>query len=87
MTFLLNPTIPYNYIYIYINIGLMRDDTLHECEDVKEALKRIPDKLYDERMFRISRALNLSNQKTVLPKVDWTKLEEVTFVYLWILSY
>ena len=55
----------------------MRDDTLHENDDVQEALKRIPDKLYDERMFRISRALNLSNQKVVLPKDEWTTLEEV----------
>ena len=58
----------------------MRDDTLHENDDVQEALKRIPDKLYDERMFRISRALNLSNQKVVLPKDEWTTLEEVVIL-------
>ena len=65
--------------------GLLRDDTLHENDDVKEALKRIPDKMYDERMYRISRALNLSNQKTVLPKDEWTTLEQV-IKYLYIID-
>ena len=56
----------------------MRDDTLDETSMVKEAIGRLPDKIYDERMYRISRALNLSNQKTVLPKAEWTKFEDVS---------
>ena len=56
----------------------MRDDTLEENDLVKEAVRRLPDRVYDERMYRISRALNLSNQKTVLPKTEWTKFEDVS---------
>jgi len=56
--------------------GLMRDDCLMETTDVVEAIKRLPPKLYDERQFRISRALLLSCQKTILPKEQWTKVEE-----------
>ena len=58
--------------------GLLRDDTLEENELVKEAIRRLPDRVYDERMYRISRALNLSNQKTVLPKSEWAKFEDVS---------
>merc|ERR1719295_674744 len=57
-------------------LGLMRDDVLMETSDVVEAVKRLPPKLYDERQFRISRALLLSMQKTILPKEQWTKPEE-----------
>ncbi|KAM3967516.1 ubiquinol-cytochrome C reductase complex 14kD subunit [Aphomia sociella] len=56
--------------------GLLRDDCLHETDDVKEALRRLPDHVVDERNFRIIRAVQLSIQKTVLPKEEWTKYEE-----------
>lgn len=56
--------------------GLYRDDCLHENEDVQEAVRRLPRKLYDERNYRIMRALHLSMTKTVLPKEEWTKYEE-----------
>ncbi|XP_072266981.1 cytochrome b-c1 complex subunit 7 [Pyxicephalus adspersus] len=56
--------------------GLMRDDTLYEDNDVKEAIRRLPAKLYDERVFRIKRALDLDMKKTILPKEHWTKYEE-----------
>jgi ubiquinol-cytochrome c reductase subunit 7 len=36
-------------------LGIMRDATLHETEDVKEAIRRLPEDLYD-RLFRIKRA-------------------------------
>ena len=32
--------------------GLMRDDCLMETPDVVEAIKRLPDKIHDERQFR-----------------------------------
>ncbi|XP_018411665.1 PREDICTED: cytochrome b-c1 complex subunit 7 [Nanorana parkeri] len=57
-------------------LGLMRDDTLYEDDDVKEAIKRLPPKVYDERVFRIKRALDLDGKKSILPKVQWTKFEE-----------
>ncbi|NXQ43202.1 QCR7 protein, partial [Catharus fuscescens] len=58
-------------------LGLMRDDTLHEDDDVKEALKRLPEHLYNERVFRIKRALDLSLKHQILPKDQWVKYEEV----------
>ncbi|XP_018334111.1 cytochrome b-c1 complex subunit 7-like [Agrilus planipennis] len=56
--------------------GLMRDDVLFENDDVKEALRRIPQKVIDERNYRMLRAMQLSLQKEILPKEQWTKLEE-----------
>jgi len=57
-------------------IGLRYDDTLRETEEVKEALRRLPAKEADERIFRISRAIQLSANKTILPKAEWTKFED-----------
>ncbi|XP_046362481.1 cytochrome b-c1 complex subunit 7-like [Haliotis rufescens] len=57
-------------------LGLMRDDILNETPNVKEALRRLPRDVYDSRQFRISRALNLSNKKDILPKDEWQKYEE-----------
>lgn len=56
--------------------GLLRDDCLHETEDVKEALRRLPQNVVDERNFRMIRAMQLSLQKVILPKEEWTKFEE-----------
>ena len=55
----------------------MRDDTLYEDDDVKEALKRLPEHLYNERIFRIKRALDLSLKHQIRPKDQWVKYEEV----------
>ncbi|XP_041514097.1 cytochrome b-c1 complex subunit 7-like [Microtus oregoni] len=57
----------------------MRGDTLHETEDVKEAIRRLPEHLYNDGMFRIKRALDLSMQHQILPKEQWTKYEEDKF--------
>ncbi|XP_042291532.1 cytochrome b-c1 complex subunit 7 [Thunnus albacares] len=57
-------------------IGLLRDDTVYEDADVKEALRRLPENLYNERMFRMKRALDLSMKQQILPKDQWTKYEE-----------
>ncbi|CAH0592641.1 unnamed protein product [Chrysodeixis includens] len=56
--------------------GLLRDDCLHENEDVTEALRRLPQNVVDERNFRMLRAIQLSMTKNILPKEEWTKLEE-----------
>lgn len=58
-------------------LGLLRDDTVHEDTDVKEALRRLPEDQYNERVFRIKRALDLSMKQQILPKEMWTKFEEV----------
>ena len=55
-----------------------RDDCLYETDEVKEALRRLPIKLVDERNYRVMRALHLSMTKTILPKEQWTKYEEDT---------
>lgn len=55
----------------------MRDDTIYEDDDVKEAIRRLPENLYNDRMFRIKRALDLSMRQQILPKEQWTKYEEV----------
>jgi len=54
----------------------MHDDTLHETQEVKEAIRRLPKRLQDERQFRITRALYLSMRKEVLPKEEWIKWEQ-----------
>ena len=56
----------------------MRDDCIHETPDVKEAIRRLPGDQYDARQFRISRAMYLSNRKEILPKEEWTQMEEVS---------
>lgn len=53
-----------------------RDDVLYEDDDVKEAIRRLPRHLYNERVYRQTRALNLSMTKTLLPQAEWTKYEE-----------
>uniref|UniRef100_UPI00398EF7A1 cytochrome b-c1 complex subunit 7 n=1 Tax=Pristiophorus japonicus TaxID=55135 RepID=UPI00398EF7A1 len=56
--------------------GLMRDDTLYEDNDVKEAVRRLPENLYNERIFRMKRAFDLSMKHQILPKERWTKYEQ-----------
>ncbi|XP_015213080.1 cytochrome b-c1 complex subunit 7 isoform X2 [Lepisosteus oculatus] len=62
----------------YLN-WLMRDDTIYEDSDVKEALRRLPEQVYNDRMFRIKRALDLSMKQQVLPRDQWTKYEEEVY--------
>nr|XP_054363731.1 cytochrome b-c1 complex subunit 7-like [Mirounga angustirostris] len=59
-------------------LGLMRNDTIYENDDVKEAI-RLPENLYNDRMFRIKRALDLTMRHQILPKEQWTKYEEDKF--------
>lgn len=69
-------TYPYRFYSSYYLTGLQHDDLYNETPDVKEALRRLPPKLYDERQFRIVRALHLSMQHDILPNEQWTKWEE-----------
>merc|ERR1711893_585734 len=59
----------------YPKYGLFTDDTVKEDEYVKEAISRMPSEMQNQRMFRINRALLLSNQKIVLPKEEWVTVE------------
>lgn len=56
--------------------GLWRDDLLYEDQDVKEALRRLPQEIKDQRNFRIIRAMQLDCNKRILPKEEWTTYEE-----------
>ncbi|XP_058286219.1 cytochrome b-c1 complex subunit 7 [Hylobates moloch] len=60
-------------------LGLMRDDTIYEDEDVKEATRSLPENLYNDRMFRIKRALDPTVKHQILRKEQWTKYEEENF--------
>nr|XP_033785331.1 cytochrome b-c1 complex subunit 7 [Geotrypetes seraphini] len=57
-------------------LGLIRDDLLYEDDDVIEAIRRLPNRVYDERIFRIKRAIDLTVKHHILPKEQWTKYEE-----------
>lgn len=59
----------------------MRDDVLYETPDVEEAIRRLPQKVADERNFRMIRALQYSGLKKYLPKEQWTKYEEVCNIH------
>nr|ACO10584.1 Cytochrome b-c1 complex subunit 7 [Caligus rogercresseyi] len=56
--------------------GLYRNDLCQETPEVLEAIRRMPMELQDERAFRIQRAMQLSLQKSVLPKSEWVSFEE-----------
>ena len=60
-------------------LGLMQDDTIYENDDVKEAKRSLPENLYNDRVFHIKRALDLSMRQQILPKEQWTKHEEDKF--------
>ncbi|XP_047378785.1 cytochrome b-c1 complex subunit 7-like [Sciurus carolinensis] len=60
-------------------LGLMRDDTIYEDEDVQEATRRLPENLHNDRMFLIRRARDLTMRQQILPKEQWTKYEEDKF--------
>ncbi|XP_076327302.1 cytochrome b-c1 complex subunit 7-like isoform X2 [Tachypleus tridentatus] len=60
----------------YNKLGLLHDDCLYENEVVKEAIRRLPLEVQDERAFRMVRAMQLDLQHTILPKEQWTKFEE-----------
>ncbi len=49
--------------------GLYHDDVLYESDDVKEAIRRLPQNLQDERAFRIQRALQVQILSLFQPPV------------------
>lgn len=52
---------------------------MHDMDpDVQEAVRRLPEKLVIERNYRMLRAIQLNIQKSILPKEQWTKYEEVS---------
>ena len=60
-------------------LGLMWDDSTYENDDVKESIRRLPENLYNNRVFCVKRALDLTMRQQILPKEQWTKYEEDKF--------
>ncbi|XP_029847103.3 cytochrome b-c1 complex subunit 7-like [Ixodes scapularis] len=61
----------------YYQFGLLHDD-LYKSNDVviDEAVRRLPKKILDERNFRLLRAVQCSINHSILPKEQWTKMED-----------
>ncbi|KAB0351037.1 hypothetical protein FD754_015894 [Muntiacus muntjak] len=57
----------------------LEDATICENDNVKETIRRLPENLYNDRVFCIERALDLSMRQQILPKKQWTKYEEDKF--------
>ena len=52
---------------------------MYEDDDIKEAIRRLSEKLYNHRVFRIKRASDLTMRLQILPKEQWTNYEEEKF--------
>jgi ubiquinol-cytochrome c reductase subunit 7 len=57
--------------------GLLSDDLTKENATTKEALRRLPKDVFQERQFRHAKAINVSGNKDVLPQSEWIKPEQV----------
>ena len=60
-------------------LGLMRDDTTYENDGVKEAIRRLPENLCNDRVFPIKRPRDRGVRQQILPKEQWTAHEEDKF--------
>ena len=58
----------------------MQDDIIYENDDVKEAIRRLPENFYDDREFRIKRALDMHTRQQILPKLQWTEYEDKVYL-------
>lgn len=57
----------------------MQDDIIYGNDDMKEAIRRVPEDFYNNRMFHIKRALELTTKQQIAPKEHQTKYEECKF--------
>uniref|UniRef100_A0A5F8G369 Cytochrome b-c1 complex subunit 7 n=1 Tax=Monodelphis domestica TaxID=13616 RepID=A0A5F8G369_MONDO len=60
----------------------MCDNTLYKNEDVKESRRRLPENVYNDQMFCIKRALDLTMRQQTLPKNQWTKYKEDKLIFI-----
>jgi len=59
----------------------MEDDTINDdSREVKEALRRLPRDVAEERNYRITRAFYLCMRKEILPKEEWTSYDMVSLL-------
>lgn len=63
---------------MYQRYGLYYDDIREYdfCPEVKEAVRRLPSDVYDQRNYRLLRASQLDINKEYLPKEQWVTYEE-----------
>lgn len=74
--------LPSNVIILFNLKGLWRDDLRRDTPVLKEALSRLPRADIEGRNFRIARAVVLHNAKMMLPRDQWTELDDVSLLYL-----
>ena len=55
----------------------MSDDLIRDNEVTREALKRLPKDVYQERQWRLTRSIAANANKAVIPESDWLKITEV----------
>jgi hypothetical protein len=55
----------------------MTDDLIRDNPVTLEALRRLPPDVYQERQYRLARAIGVSANKGVLPKEDWMTGDQV----------
>ncbi|TPP64085.1 Ubiquinol-cytochrome c reductase subunit 7 [Fasciola gigantica] len=60
----------------YNQLGLLYHDVIPHSPLIAEAVRRLPREETEARDFRIARAFQLSASKTVLPKEQWTAVED-----------
>ena len=56
--------------------GLLTDDLPKDNEVTVEALRRLPREVFQERQFRLAKAIGVSANKHVLPEAEWIKPEQ-----------
>lgn len=66
-------------------LGLYHSDLYNDDNAVvAEAVRRLPEHVYEARVHRMHRAMQLSRNKIILPESMWPKEDEVSpFFFLW----
>lgn len=67
---------------LFVYKGLMTDDLTRSNPVVEEALRRLPPDVFQERQWRLTRAIGANANKDVLAESDWLKPEEVNLYNL-----
>ena len=60
----------------YRKLGLRLHDIVADSLELREAVRRMPADLREERDWRLKRAYDLNVKKIELPKDEWTKPED-----------
>jgi len=63
-------------LHSFRKYGLKYHDVFYETPEVQEALRRLPQKIVDERNFRIIRAIQCSIEKKYLPQGEWMTFDQ-----------